>query len=80
MSIYLMISVLYGSILFGSFCRSKVILFLLFQNLNSSAFYTFLGGSSAFGMYIDVLCLVYLGIVMCIFILIDFGKLFILYF
>nr|ASU47347.1 ABCC2 [Cnaphalocrocis medinalis] len=44
------------------------------QNLNSSAFYTFLGGSSAFGMYIDALCLVYLGLVMSIFILIDFGD------
>nr|QJQ50001.1 ABC transporter family C protein ABCC2 [Ostrinia furnacalis] len=44
------------------------------QNLHSSAFYTFLGGSSAFGLYIDALCLVYLGLVMAIFILIDFGD------
>ncbi|CAG9783021.1 unnamed protein product [Diatraea saccharalis] len=43
------------------------------QNLHSSAFYTFLGGSSAFGLYLDVLCLVYLGLIMATFILLDFG-------
>nr|UEO57356.1 ABCC2 [Conogethes punctiferalis] len=45
------------------------------QNLNSSALHTFLGGSSAFGMYIDGLCLTYLGIILAIFIFIDFGDL-----
>ncbi|KAL0850177.1 hypothetical protein ABMA28_012050 [Loxostege sticticalis] len=44
------------------------------QNLHSSAFFTFIGGSSAFGLYIDVLCLVYFGLVLAIFILIDFGD------
>ncbi|RVE50388.1 hypothetical protein evm_004925 [Chilo suppressalis] len=42
------------------------------QNLHSSAFYTFLGGSSAFGLYLDALCLVYLGLVMTIFIVFEF--------
>ncbi|KAH9634039.1 hypothetical protein HF086_001241 [Spodoptera exigua] len=42
------------------------------QNLHTSAFYTFLGGSTAFGLYLDALCLIYLGIVMSIFILGDF--------
>ncbi|CAH0699047.1 unnamed protein product [Spodoptera exigua] len=45
------------------------------QNLHTSAFYTFLGGSTAFGLYLDALCLIYLGIVMSIFILGDFGEL-----
>ncbi|XP_046974021.1 uncharacterized protein LOC124540463 [Vanessa cardui] len=45
------------------------------QDLNSSAFYTFLGGSSAFGLFLDLLCLVYLGVILAIFILIDFGSL-----
>ncbi|XP_050352389.1 uncharacterized protein LOC126774816 [Nymphalis io] len=44
------------------------------QDLNSSAFYTFLGGSSAFGLFLDILCLVYLGVILAIFILIDFGD------
>nr|UMW71136.1 ABC transporter subfamily C2 [Spodoptera frugiperda] len=45
------------------------------QNLHTSAFYTFLGGSTAFGLYLDTLCLIYLGIIMSIFILGDFGEL-----
>ncbi|XP_053600748.1 uncharacterized protein LOC128669719 [Plodia interpunctella] len=44
------------------------------QDIHSSAFYTFLGGSTAFGLYLDVLCLVYLGIIMCIFLFIEFGD------
>ena len=47
---------------------------LYFQDLNSSAFYTFLGGSNAFSLLLDILCLIYLGTVLAIFILIDFGK------
>ncbi|CAH0600504.1 unnamed protein product [Chrysodeixis includens] len=42
------------------------------QDLHTSAFYTFTGGSSAFGMYLDALCLAYLGIVLAIFLLGDF--------
>ncbi|KAJ8734039.1 hypothetical protein PYW07_014590 [Mythimna separata] len=45
------------------------------QNLHTSAFYTFLGGSTAFGLYLDALCLAYLGVVMMIFILGDFDEL-----
>ncbi|XP_041973788.1 ATP-binding cassette sub-family C member 4-like [Aricia agestis] len=44
------------------------------QDLNSSAFYTFLGANSAFGLYMDILCLVYLAVVIAIFLLIDFGS------
>ncbi|XP_013195349.1 ATP-binding cassette sub-family C member 4 [Amyelois transitella] len=44
------------------------------QDIHSSAFYTFLGGSTAFGLYLDTLCLVYLAIIMCIFLLIDFDN------
>ncbi|XP_075985131.1 ATP-binding cassette subfamily C member 4-like isoform X2 [Anticarsia gemmatalis] len=44
------------------------------QDLHTSAFYTFIGGSTAFGFYLDGLCLVYLGIIMCIFLLIDFSD------
>ncbi|XP_045761292.1 uncharacterized protein LOC123864713 [Maniola jurtina] len=42
------------------------------QDINTSAFYTFLGGSSCFGLYMDLLCLIYLGIILAIFLLIDF--------
>ncbi|XP_026726078.1 multidrug resistance-associated protein 4-like [Trichoplusia ni] len=42
------------------------------QDLHTSAFYTFTGGSSAFGMYLDGLCLAYLGIILAIFLLGDF--------
>ncbi|XP_049887665.1 ATP-binding cassette sub-family C member 4-like [Pectinophora gossypiella] len=45
------------------------------QDLHSSAFYTFIGGSSALGMYLDAMCLIYLGIILAIFILVDFGDL-----
>ncbi|XP_047534615.1 uncharacterized protein LOC125069235 [Vanessa atalanta] len=45
------------------------------QDLNSSALYTLLGGSSAFGLFLDLLCLVYLGVILAVFILIDFGSL-----
>nr|ADH16740.1 ABC transporter family C protein ABCC2 [Heliothis virescens] len=45
------------------------------QNLHTSAFHTFFGGSTAFGLYLDTLCLIYLGVVMSIFILGDFGDL-----
>ncbi|CAH2267216.1 jg2944 [Pararge aegeria aegeria] len=45
------------------------------QDINTSAFYTFLGGSSCFGLYLDVLCLIYLGIILAVFIFIDFGGL-----
>nr|ADH16744.1 ABC transporter family C protein ABCC2 [Heliothis subflexa] len=45
------------------------------QNLHTSAFYTFFGGSTAFGLYLDTLCLIYLGVVMSIFILGNFGDL-----
>ncbi|KAM3966702.1 ATP-binding cassette subfamily C member 4 [Aphomia sociella] len=44
------------------------------QDLHSSAFYTYVGGSSAFGLYLDTVCLSYLGIVLCIFLLIDFDD------
>ncbi|XP_068628827.1 ATP-binding cassette sub-family C member 4-like [Battus philenor] len=44
------------------------------QDINTSAFFTFLGGSTAFGLYLDVLCLVYLGIIITIFLLFDFGD------
>ncbi|XP_063890832.1 uncharacterized LOC110383917 [Helicoverpa armigera] len=45
------------------------------QNLHTSAFHTFFGGSTAFALYLDTLCLTYLGVVMSIFILGDFGDL-----
>ncbi|KAJ0181179.1 hypothetical protein K1T71_003264 [Dendrolimus kikuchii] len=44
------------------------------QDLHSSAFYTFIGGSNAFGMYLDVLCLVYLGVIFTLFLMVDFGS------
>nr|UAX26432.1 ATP-binding cassette C subfamily [Galleria mellonella] len=44
------------------------------QDLHSSAFYTYLGGSSAFGLYLDTICLAYLGMILCIFILVEFGE------
>ncbi|KAG6461030.1 hypothetical protein O3G_MSEX012378 [Manduca sexta] len=44
------------------------------QNLHTSAFYTFVGGSNAFGLYLDALCLVYLGIIFAIFLVIDFST------
>nr|XP_034841109.1 multidrug resistance-associated protein 4-like [Maniola hyperantus] len=44
------------------------------QDINTSAFYTFLGGSSCFGLYMDLLCLIYLGIILAIFLLIDFEE------
>ncbi|KPI93323.1 Multidrug resistance-associated protein 4 [Papilio xuthus] len=44
------------------------------QDVNSSAFYTFLGGSAAFGFYLDTLCLIYLAIIITIFLLFDFGN------
>ncbi|KAL4709193.1 hypothetical protein ACJJTC_008121 [Scirpophaga incertulas] len=44
------------------------------QNLHTSAYYTFVGGNSAFGMYLDMLCLTYLSVVMATFILVDFGN------
>ncbi|XP_037300590.1 LOW QUALITY PROTEIN: multidrug resistance-associated protein 4 [Manduca sexta] len=44
------------------------------QNLHTSAFYTFVGGSSGFGLYLDALCLVYLGIIFAIFLVIDFST------
>ncbi|CAK1599799.1 unnamed protein product [Parnassius mnemosyne] len=44
------------------------------QDLNSSAFYTYLGGSAAFGLYLDILCLIYLGTIITIFLLFDFGD------
>lgn len=46
----------------------------VFQDANTSAFYTFFGGSSAFGLYLDSICLVYLGSIITIFLLFDFGK------
>ncbi|KAI5646233.1 ABC transporter transmembrane region domain-containing protein [Phthorimaea operculella] len=42
------------------------------QDLHSRAYYTFVGGSSAFGMYLDLLCIFYLSAVLVIFIFIDF--------
>ncbi|XP_059049414.1 ATP-binding cassette sub-family C member 4-like [Achroia grisella] len=44
------------------------------QDLHSSAFYTHLGGSAAFGLYLDSICLVYLGIILCIFLLFEFDD------
>ncbi|KAJ2946419.1 hypothetical protein O0L34_g12458 [Tuta absoluta] len=44
------------------------------QDLHSSAFYTYVGGSSAFGLYLDWMCLTYLGIILATFILLDFGN------
>ncbi|KOB64158.1 ABC transporter family C protein ABCC2, partial [Operophtera brumata] len=44
------------------------------QNLHTSAFYTFLGGSTGFGLYLDGLCLVYLGVIMALFIVVDFSS------
>ncbi|XP_059049333.1 ATP-binding cassette sub-family C member 4-like [Achroia grisella] len=44
------------------------------QDLHSSAFFTYIGGSSAFGLYLDGICLAYLGLVLCIFILIEFDE------
>ncbi|CAH0722570.1 unnamed protein product, partial [Brenthis ino] len=44
------------------------------QDVNSSASYTFLGGSSAFSLILDMLCLIYLGFILAIFLLIDFGS------
>ncbi|XP_052753897.1 ATP-binding cassette sub-family C member 4-like [Galleria mellonella] len=44
------------------------------QDLHSSAFYTYLGGSSAFGLYLDAICLAYLGMILCIFILVEFDE------
>ncbi|KAJ2946418.1 hypothetical protein O0L34_g12457 [Tuta absoluta] len=43
------------------------------QDLHSKAFYTFVGGSAAFGLYLDMLCIVYLTAVMGIFVFVDFG-------
>lgn len=54
-------------------CRYNGIFY--FQNLHTSAFYTFVGGSTAFGLYLDGLCLIYLGVVMALFIVVDFSKL-----
>ncbi|XP_072936018.1 ATP-binding cassette sub-family C member 4-like [Epargyreus clarus] len=45
------------------------------QDLNTSAFFTFLGGSSAFGLYLDMICLMYLACIIMIFLFIDFGEL-----
>ncbi|CAH0600505.1 unnamed protein product [Chrysodeixis includens] len=44
------------------------------QDLHTSAFYTFMGGSTAFGMYLDAMCLAYLGVVLAIFLLGDFSD------
>ncbi|XP_052747534.1 ATP-binding cassette sub-family C member 4 [Bicyclus anynana] len=44
------------------------------QDVNTSAFYTFLGGSSCFGLYMDILCLFYLAIIIIGFLFIDFGE------
>lgn len=44
------------------------------QNLHTSAFHTYIGGATAFGFYLDMICLVYLASILSIFILIDFGK------
>ncbi|XP_038209551.1 uncharacterized protein LOC119830563 [Zerene cesonia] len=44
------------------------------QDLNTSAFFSFLGGSSAFGMYLDTIGLVYLGVIIAAFLFIDFGD------
>ncbi|XP_063373668.1 ATP-binding cassette sub-family C member 4-like [Cydia amplana] len=45
------------------------------QDLHSSAFYTFLGAQSAFGLYLDYLCLAYLGTIIAVFLVVDFGEL-----
>ncbi|KAI5634801.1 ABC transporter domain-containing protein [Phthorimaea operculella] len=45
------------------------------QDTHSSAFYTYIGGTSAFGLYLDWMCLTYLAIILAIFILLDFGSL-----
>ncbi|CAB3237240.1 unnamed protein product [Arctia plantaginis] len=45
------------------------------QDLHTSAFYTFVGGSTAFGLYLDALCLAYLGVILATFLLIDFSAL-----
>ncbi|XP_026726077.1 multidrug resistance-associated protein 4-like [Trichoplusia ni] len=44
------------------------------QDLHTSAFYTFMGGSTAFGLYLDAMCLVYLGVILAIFLLGDFSD------
>ncbi|KAJ0181178.1 hypothetical protein K1T71_003263 [Dendrolimus kikuchii] len=44
------------------------------QDLHSSAFYTFVGGSTAFALYLDALCLVYLGIIIGIFLWVDISS------
>ncbi|OWR51775.1 ABC transporter family C protein ABCC2 [Danaus plexippus plexippus] len=45
------------------------------QDLNSQAVFTYFGSSVAFGLYLDMLCLVYMGVLFATFILIDFGYL-----
>ncbi|NP_001296082.1 probable multidrug resistance-associated protein lethal(2)03659 [Plutella xylostella] len=44
------------------------------QNLHTSAFHTYIGGATAFGFYLDMICLVYLASILSIFILIDFAD------
>lgn len=44
------------------------------QNLHSSAWHTYVGGSNAFGLFLDIICLVYLAFVIGIFIIVDFGT------
>ncbi|CAK1548558.1 unnamed protein product [Leptosia nina] len=44
------------------------------QDTNSSAFFSFLGGASAFGFYLDTIGLIYLGTVIAIFLFIDLGD------
>ncbi|VVC94160.1 unnamed protein product [Leptidea sinapis] len=44
------------------------------QDSNTSAFFTFIGGSSAFGLYLDAICLVYLAAIIAVFLFIDLGE------
>ncbi|CAF4884012.1 unnamed protein product [Pieris macdunnoughi] len=44
------------------------------QDANTSAFFSFLGGASAFGLYLDTIGLAYLATIIAIFLFLDFGD------
>ncbi|CAH2068593.1 unnamed protein product, partial [Iphiclides podalirius] len=44
------------------------------QDLHTSAWYGYLGGGSAFGFYLDTMCLIYLATIIFVFLYLDFGD------
>lgn len=44
------------------------------QDLHTAAWNGYLGGGSAFGLYLDTMCLIYLSVVIFVFLFLDFGK------